>query len=262
MLGGFVNMVDVLFINSTDKLELKSEANGTMILATLLLQSGIHAKILRFCQFERFNKNYSAFIKGITEEIISISPKCISFCALWPYYHMMLRIAREVKALNPNITVVFAGPQASFTASATMEAMDYVDFICTGEGENTVVPFFTAVLNNDLEGLKSIPGLYYRSNNIVCFNSDEIPLCDLNTLPHWDDRLWANDYTESAENLSSPSYYMPIDAGRGCPFKCTFCCTSSFLHRTYRMKSAKRIIDDIKINLVSEALIFPTMRLL
>ncbi len=239
-------MVDVLFINSTDNLALKSEANGTMLLATLLLQSGIQAKILRFAQFEYFNKNYSAFIKGITEKIISISPKCISFCALWPYYHMMLRIAREVKTINPNIVVAFGGPQASFTAKATMEAMDYVDYICTGEGENTVVPFFRSVLNNDIKGIQSVPGLYYRSNDTVCFNSEEIPLCDLNALPYWDDHLWADDYSESKEELASKTYYMPIDAGRGCPFRCTFCCTSSFLHRTYRLKSAQKIVEQIK----------------
>ena len=239
-------MVDVLFINSTDRYALKYEANGTMLLATLLLQSGIQAKILRFAQFEKFNENYYGFIKSITEEIIRISPKCISFCAFWPHYHIMLRIAREVKALNPNITVVFGGPQASLTAKATMDAIDYIDYICTGEGENTVVPFFTSVLNNDFEGTRSVPGLYYRNNGSVCFNSDKMPLCDLNTLPYWDDSLWSSDYKESPKKLASPTYYMPIDAGRGCPYNCTFCCSSHYWRRTYRLKSAERILADIK----------------
>lgn len=239
-------MVDVLFINSTDKFGLRYEANGTMLLSTLLLKAGIQAKILRFCQFEKSYRDYPEFIKAITEEILSISPKCISFLTLWPYYHMMLRIAKEIRAANPNITIIFAGPQASFTAKATMEAMDFVDYICTGEGENTVVPFFSAVLSGDFEAVKAVSGLYYRNNGTVCFNSGEVPLCDLDNLPYWDDRLWADDYTESQKELSHPTYHMPIDAGRGCPFKCTFCCTSSFLHRTYRMKSAERIIRDIK----------------
>ena len=39
---------------------------------------------------------------------------------------------------------------------------------------------------------------------------------------------------------------MPIDAGRGCPYSCTFCCTSYFWRRNYRLKSPERIVDDIE----------------
>jgi radical SAM superfamily enzyme YgiQ (UPF0313 family) len=39
---------------------------------------------------------------------------------------------------------------------------------------------------------------------------------------------------------------MPIDAGRGCPYNCTFCCTSHFWKRTYRLKSPDRILADIR----------------
>jgi pyruvate-formate lyase-activating enzyme len=39
---------------------------------------------------------------------------------------------------------------------------------------------------------------------------------------------------------------MPIDAGRGCPYNCTFCCTSHFWKRTYRLKSPDRILAYIR----------------
>ena len=131
-------MTDVLFINPTQQLLLTKEVNGTMLLATKLLQANIPTKILRFCQIEGYNEDYETLI-------LQIDPKCVSFYTLWPNYHIMLRIAREIKNVRPDIVTVFGGPQASATADEAMHALEYIDYVCTGEGENTVVPFFRAV---------------------------------------------------------------------------------------------------------------------
>jgi hypothetical protein len=37
-----------------------------------------------------------------------------------------------------------------------------------------------------------------------------------------------------------------IEAGRGCPFRCTFCATAPFWERKYRVKSVEQIIDEIR----------------
>lgn len=239
-------MTDVLFITPSTELKLSHESNGTMILATLLRQAGISARILRFCQIKNYNVDYERFLKEITQRILSEQPRCVSFYTLWPQYHMMLRIAKELKALQPDLPIVLGGPQASATAQATMHAAPFVDYICCGEGERTVVPFFQALLRNDQQMLENIPSLCCRHNGIVKMNTTPVELCDLNALPYWDEELYIHDYSESTESLSSPTYFMPIDAGRGCPYSCTFCCTSYFWKRTYRLKSAERIVADIQ----------------
>ena len=239
-------MTDVLFITPTTELKLSHEANGTMILATLLRQAGVSTRILRFGQAKNFNVDYKLFLKEMTERILAMQPRCVSFYSLWPHYHIMLRIAKELKALQPELPIVFGGPQASATAQATMNAAPYVDYICCGEGELTVVPFFQALLHNEEDRLQQIPGLCYRSNGTVTQNPTPVEFCNLNTLPHWDEELYIHDYTESQKSLSSSKYFMPIDAGRGCPYSCTFCCTSYFWKRTYRLKTAERILADIR----------------
>lgn len=235
-------MTDVLFITSSHVAAMKHEVNGTMLLATKLLEAGFSVEILRFCQVDSFGRDYPAFIGDITRKILSKEPRCVSFYTLWPYYHIMLAIARELKKEKPEIRVVFGGPQASATAKATMNAMKAVDYICTGEGENTVVPFFRAVLGGDEAALTAVPGLYYRSGGEVVFNDAPVPLSDLDTLPRWNEQLLL-DLPEPRR--TSSKYFMPIDAGRGCPFSCTFCSSSRFWHRTYRMKSPERIMSDI-----------------
>lgn len=239
-------MSDIVFVNSTDVLSLSYETNGTMILATKLLQAGFDTKIIRFCQIDSYKKDYPLFIRDITDRILETEPMCVSFYTLWPYYHIMLRIACELKKRRSDIITVLGGPQASATANATMTVADYVDYICTGEGENTVVPFFQAVFENDMEKLACIPGLYSRGDNgVVAPHNIDIPLCDLNTLPYWDERLYINDVDLNSPRYTSDTYFMPIDVGRGCPFNCTFCCSSRFWRRAYRLKSPERIVEDI-----------------
>lgn len=239
-------MIDILFINTTEKKEIRNETNGTLLLATKLLNAGFKTDILRFYQVDSFLKDYYTFINDITNRIISLNPKCVSFYTLWSYYHILLRIAKELKQINPEITIVFGGPQASATAYETMKYMRYIDFICTGEGENTVVPFFETLLNSNASDFSKIPGLYYRESDNIKFNHIEIPISDLNTLPHWDDRLYLGNYNNLESEITSNTYFMPIDAGRGCPYSCTFCCTSNFWRRTYRLKSPERIVEDIE----------------
>lgn len=240
--GGY-QMTDILFINATNTNKLSYQANGTMLLATKLLAAGFKTEILRFYEIESLSTgDYYKFLDDIISAIMLKDPKCVSFYTLWPYYHIFLRISQKLKEINPDIIIVMGGPQSSATAQATMDAMPFVDYIATGEGENTIVPFCDCILRKNRDGIENIPGLYYRDNDGVKFNHTEIELSDLNTLPHWDDRL----YKVTETDLDKDSYYMPIDAGRGCPYSCTFCCTSLFWKRTYRLKSAERIVEDIK----------------
>ena len=237
-------MLDILFVTPTERLELRQESNGSMLLATKLLQAGFSVRLLRFGEDENYNKDYNGFVSNMVGKILDRAPACVSFYTVWPDYHVILKIAEEVKKRTPETCVVFGGPQASATAAATMKAMPFVDYISSGEGENTVVPFFEAVLRGKGQ-VADVPGGWYRKDGMVACNCTEQPLCDLNTLPYWDERLYCEDYPLDREKMSAGGYYMPIDAGRGCPFNCTFCCTSHFWRRTYRLKSTERIIEDI-----------------
>lgn len=234
--------MDILFINPTEELAMRKEVNGTLLLATELLNAGFEVDILRFEQVEGFGGPYLTFIENMVNAIAERKPKCVSFYSLWPDYHIMLRLAKELKQRDSGIVTVFGGPQASCTAQTTLETMPFVDYINTGEGENTVVPLFSGILRGEGD-LNEIPGLHYRKDGKLFHNNQLIPLCDLDKLPYWDDRLLP---PEDPEILKNQYYFMPIDIGRGCPYSCSFCCTSYFWRRVYRMKSTDEIIADIK----------------
>ncbi|MBQ9762393.1 MAG: radical SAM protein [Oscillospiraceae bacterium] len=235
-------MANILFVVPMKQFALNQEINGTLLLATKLLEAGFDAQILRLCEIDTYHQDYNTFIHDAAEKISASGAQYVCFYTLWPYYHMELRLARELK--QRGLITILGGPQASATAMQTMQAMPFVDYICSGEGEHTIVPFFRAM--QDGSSLDSIPGLYHRGDGAVIANTAEMPLCDLDTLPHWDDRLYLDHYDASDPSLADRSFFMPIDAGRGCPYSCTFCCTSYFWRRTYRLKSPERIVEDIQ----------------
>ena len=239
-------MAEILFVNSTTEHALVMEINGTLLLGTILLQDGFDVDVFRLGDVEGYRKDYATFIKNFTDRILEINPKCVSFYTLWTHFHILLRVAKELKAVRPEIIIVMAGPQASSTAAEVIEAMDFVDYVCVGEGENTVVPFFRALLRNGGEGLEQVPQLYYRKDGAAVCTGTTAPLCDLEALPQWDDRLYVQQCSEEPiSQRTSSSYYMNIDVGRGCPFNCTFCSSSLFWKRRYRLKSPQKIVEDI-----------------
>lgn len=238
--------MDILFVTISEKIKLRDEVNGNLILATKLLESGFSADILRFAQFDSWRKDYPLFIREITDRIVEIAPKSVSFYTLCATYHIVLRIACEVRKRQPDIKIILGGPQATVLAHPTMEAMPFVDYICTDEGENTIVPFLHALLRCSGDGLDKIPGLLYRNNGTIVKNDQPVPLTDLDSVPYWNDTLLLPEEGAAEPDISSPYYLMSIDTGRGCPYNCTYCSTSYFWHRRYRMKSPERIVQDIR----------------
>ncbi len=235
--------MDILFINPTEEAGLRKENNGTLLLATVLLQNHFEAEVLRFYQFENYDRDYRAFIEEISDAAVARKPKCVSFYTMWPYFHVNLGIARRIKELSPDMPIVMGGPLTSLYPREVLERIPWVDYVCAGEGENTIVPFVQAML--DGYGYETIPGLWYRSEEKVVNTGIPVPVSDLNGLPQWDDRLLPADPRQE-EKIGSATYYMPIDVGRGCPFNCTFCCSNRVWKRKYRLKTPEKIVEEIK----------------
>ena len=89
-------MADILFINAVTSLSVNMEVNGTLLLATKLLEADFDTDVLRFAEVG-LKKDYHLFIRKFVDKILEFQPKAVSFYTLWPHYHIMLRIARVLK---------------------------------------------------------------------------------------------------------------------------------------------------------------------
>src|SRR5205823_8632393 len=96
--------------------------------------------------------------------------------------------------------------------------------------------------------LSEVPRLHYRVNGQLNANPSA-GLMDLAELPQmWSTLDGSIDLGRYAETVleGSARRTIYIEAGRGCPFACTFCATAPFWERRYRVKPVERIIDEMR----------------
>ena len=231
------NMCDVVFVTLNMNNTVTTENMGTMELATILHSKGISCEILPFWKIGDLN-DFENFINNAIKIIDEKKPKIVSFYTRCDFYHIELRLAERIKERLSDIYIVFGGPQADITSEDTIRKIPYVDFVCCGEGENTVYPLFSSLLKGEPD--LSVDGLVYREGDIVKKNPRPALVEDMDSLPIVDFSL-ANYDNMLQENIFA------VEVGRGCHFGCTFCSTNSFWGRKYRLKSPQRIVDEIKL---------------
>jgi len=231
-------MSNVLFITPNFGGMVREEPVGTLLLATILRKADISVEVLPFHRFGKVG-SFEDFLSCACRTIAEKNPRVISFYTRCDTYHISLRIAERIKESLKDIYIVFAGPQADLSSEDTMREVPYVDFICCGEGETTIVPFFTSLIagNPDL----TISGLVYRSGGDIVKNPRPDLLPDLDVLPAIDYSLL--DFRDDEDRINT---LFPVDVRRGCPFGCTYCSTKTFWGRKFRLKSAERIVEEIK----------------
>ncbi len=232
-------MSKVLFITPNIKGHFTDDVLGTTQLATILDNQGIDCEILPFyCIGD--TSSFSAFLARAMTAIGERMPKIVSFYTRIDTYHIMLKLAQHIKAQWPDIYIVLGGPQADITAEETIRQLPFVDYICCGEGETTISPFFSSLLRRQPD--TSIAGLVYRENGVVKKNPRPELIQDLDSIPMINYAFTHHRNTpEQAKNAT-----FPIDVGRGCPFGCTYCSTKTFWGRKFRLKSPERIVEEIK----------------
>jgi len=172
----------------------------------------------------------------VASEILESNPMLVGFSTWCITYPVSLIIARKIKNLKPDVTIVFGGPQASILGKETLQEFSYVDYVLTGECDYTFPEFLNQLMQGSLKSsLSSISGLVYRSDSgSILQNDPSPPIQDLDALP------------VPAYDLAILPNYLSLEVGRGCPFKCNYCTTRNFFSNTYRTKSADRILNEME----------------
>ncbi|MDQ7787645.1 MAG: radical SAM protein [Thermodesulfovibrionales bacterium] len=146
-----------------------------------------------------------------------------------------LLLCSMVKKVYPDVQTVFGGKDCSGTfASELLKNMPYVDFVGTSECELTV----ESLLDHIKDGSKEIVNVVSRGENGTIQKAPSRPNTSLNRLP-------LPSYEMQDFPIPRNELIMPIEFGRGCPWKrCTFCPDESY-NILCQAKSAEKIQDEI-----------------
>jgi len=149
-----------------------------------------------------------------------------------------LEFARRVRALDSSIPLVWGGVHPTLLPNQTV-ASELVDIVVRGEGEQTLCELADKLAVG--APLNEIKGITFKSAGTIIstpdrelMNLDEIPI----ELPF--DLLSLDKYP----TLKSGRFH--IQTSRGCPHECGFCYNTVYNKRTWRGKSAFRVVDEIE----------------
>lgn len=165
------------------------------------------------------------------------NPAIIGFSIWCQSFPIAVLLSRQLKLLDPEVQVLFGGPQASILDKEILESFTDIDMILRGEAEESLPALMSHLLSGKNEGLTSIKGLTFRKsqcNGEIHQHPDTGYIKDLNQLP----------IPQYEENIQYDN--IRLDVGRGCPYQCTYCTTNEFFSRSYRVKSGERILREIK----------------
>lgn len=238
-----------------------------------LLVNGIHfcknntmPQLGSICLYEKLKKIYDVdivnfdylFYKGdikysddmeeninlFAKYILQFNPKIVQFYTICISYPLMLLIAEEVKKLNKDIVIIMGGPQVTSTPAESLSRFEFIDVIGLGEGEPYICTLVDALLNK--KSLKDIRGIAFKSEGQIYINNYDkvVDASELGVYTKFDFQKYIDIFESIDEDIKN--YEFQLEAGRGCPFNCTFCSSSIFWKRKFRVKSAERIIDEIK----------------
>lgn len=159
----------------------------------------------------------AAALAGIARLIIGKPSRVLGFTAMCGNYSIALRIAEECKRLDPDRIIILGGPHASFVAAETLTHFPAIDYIVAGEGELTL-PELIAALESG-HPLSEVEGICFREEGTIRTNPPRPILRNLDDTPfpafHLIEDIEA--YFTTPENR-----FFPVEAGRGCPFNCSF----------------------------------------
>lgn len=152
-----------------------------------------------------------------------------------------LYLAETVKEINQNIPILIGGIHPTIAPQECIENKN-VDFICIGEGENTIVEFVNESQKKSPDYSK-INGIAYKNNEEIFINEPRELEQNLDKFPFPARHLLKNPkkfIPPDAENMP----VTPIFLTRGCPGQCTYCCTKQIFGRKMRFRSVKNIIEE------------------
>ena len=172
----------------------------------------------------------------VAGELLARRPHAVGFTTLGCSFLFALNVAAELRRAEPELPIVLGGPHATMLHREILERFPQFDVVVRHEADE----IFASVLDNlERRRFDWIPGLSWRTRGGLRETDGKPKVDDLDRLP-----IVSYDHYPVAELGLD---LLRIEAGRGCPFACTFCSTAGFFQRSFRLKSAERLVRELDV---------------
>lgn len=154
-----------------------------------------------------------------------------------------LLLAREIRATNKDVKIVFGGGmfQSNVISGAYLENYEFLDAIFWGKSENSFVNY-CRFINNEILNMDQNIALVYNNGDRHRYVIIDPLVIDFDYLPLADFSDWINQFKISHKKI----VILPYESSRGCFWgRCKFCTETFSKASKYKTKSAKLFYDEI-----------------
>ncbi len=187
------------------------------------------------------------FLDDVVEEVAWDRYALVGVSSTFQQNCAGLALLRRVKTRHPGIRTAMGGANCEGQMGAAIHRLfPFVDYVCSGEGDDIFPRLVKAVLTGERVG--PLPGVFVRGERNLLGDEAHAPLVlDLDRLPYPDyDDYFAQFRVSSLAAVESPT--LAFETSRGCwwgqKHHCTFCGLNG-RGMPYRSKSPRRALDEL-----------------
>lgn len=205
-----------------------------------ILQKEFLTKLINFDHLNQtgefcYGSDIRETIRRMADYLLSFHARAIGFYTICNSFLTVVEIAGEISRKSPETAIFLGGPHATVTAQSCLRRLPFIRAVCRGESEKSILPFVRALLAGT--DLSCVPGVsFLRDGRYIETPApallEEEALGDYAVLDHGPD--YAFDRGE-----------ITLEGGRGCPYGCSFCSTSLFWGRHFRIKPVDTLLAEM-----------------
>lgn len=176
-------------------------------------------------------------VEGYAERVKALQPDIVCISCMSPHWHPLDPYLHALKRDLPQVPVLLGGYQAILAPEETI-AHAGVDLICVGDGEVPLTMLIRRMLG---QAQGPVPGLWEKIPTGEILKSPPVLTEDLSSMPFPDYTIYERNGSLRGLGFSifGPKnlFILPVMTGRGCPYRCAFCCNTRLLE-IYRDKGS------------------------
>lgn len=178
----------------------------------------------------------------LSNKINAESPQLVGFSCLTAVMGNVKVLVEQIRLLKKDIKIVLGNIHATMFADELLR-QGIADIVVRGEGEFSMLETTKAI--EQKKSLDGIKGISFVDNGKVYHNPDREPVQNLDNLPYPAWHLFNLECYKTHPMVSLYKTTLPIQASRGCPYKCIFC-SQDTVYKKPQYRKTVNVINEIE----------------